>query len=77
MSKSIEIIRREEPRNPLAYVSKDSGAVYILGPNGKCIDRHGNETPHNYDKIHPSVWIKSYTPLYSGDIIRISKDIVL
>jgi hypothetical protein len=80
MTGKIEIIRAE--RTPVAYVGKNSGAVYFPGRYGKCITKKGEEVAADYSGVGSHIWDNSgnYEPLYEGDIIRITnitKEIVL
>ena len=82
MAGKIEIIRKEFDRTPVAYVGKNSGAVYFPGKTGGCITKEGVETTTDYSTAGSHIWDNSenYEPLYEGDIIRITnitKEIVL
>ena len=79
MTGKIEIIRKEFERTPVAYVGKNSGAVYFPGRYGKCITKEGEEIPSNNPEEVSGSWNEQdyFEPLYEGDTIRITKEIVL
>ncbi len=71
---AIEIIRGNQTQ-PVAYFSQGCGAVYWPGQNGKGLRADGYETPMNYEYIDFDSF-PGYTPLYKGDTIRVTRDIV-
>ena len=77
MSGNIEIIRGDS-RQAVAYLSKSCDAVYFPGKNGRCISSDGKEVNADYSNIGPDVWGRgNYEPLYKGDTIIVTKEIVL
>jgi hypothetical protein len=69
MTKRIEISRRNI-KEPVAYYSPSSGAVYWPGVKGRCLSKDGRSQDVDYSGIDFQK-IGDYLPLYEGDTIRI------
>jgi hypothetical protein len=70
---AIEIIRGNQTK-PVAYLSNDGCcAVYWPGKDGKCLRSDGTEISMDYSFTN----FDRCVPLYKGDTIRVTRDIVL